>query len=162
MAQPTPKQQQPLFKGRIGYADEVSARNDLIFQYNPQTVEWSRSATYSTNNAALADFPNASASSKPAFWWIRNPPETASFELFFHEDGNKTIEPYLKKLDDLMKPSPTTGRPRILFMSWGMSRRDLVAIMEKNVKGTLANRAGEWTEARVTIKLGLYTSRSTR
>jgi hypothetical protein len=147
------------FKGRIGYAGALLADNDLWFQYNPSTVQYSRSATYSKNQAAFADFPNSSASAIPSLSWIRNEAEDISIELIFHEDGKRNVEKQLQQLDDFMKPDANTGKPKPLFFSFGSGRSDRIVILQKNVTGTLYDPTGLCQEAKVSLKFTALTSR---
>lgn len=146
-------------KGRIGYAGALLADSDLWFQYNPQTVTYSRDATYSKNQAAFADFPNSAPSSVPALAWIRNEAETISVDVIFHEDGKRNVERQLRQLDDFMKPDPNTGKPRDLFFSFGAGRSDRVRILQKTVVGKLFDEQLRCQEATVSLKLTALSSR---
>lgn len=147
------------FKGRIGYAGTSSAASDLTFQYNPSTVQYHRSATYSKNQAAFADFPNSAPSAIPALSWIRNEAEDISIDLIFHEDGAKNVESQLRQLDDFMKPDANTGKPRSLFFSFGAGRSDRIVILDKSVTGTLYDPTGLCQEAKVQLKFTALSSR---
>lgn len=147
------------FKGRIGYAGALLADSDLWFQYNPSTVQYSRAATYSKNQAAFADFPNSPASAIPSQSWIRNEAEEISIDLFFHEDAKRNIEKQLQQLDDFMKPDPNTGKPKDLFFSFGAGRSDRIRILQKNVTGTLYDPTGLCQEAKVSLKFAALSSR---
>lgn len=152
-------------KGRIGYWGTVTAQQDLVFQYNPSTIQFGRRATYSTNQAAFADFPNSPASAVPAISWIRNEAEDISIELIFdHIDRTDNrpsfdVELALRRLDDFMTPDVNTGKPRDLFFSFGAGRSDRIRILEKNVTSKIYDEKLACTQATVQLKLKALTSR---
>lgn len=148
-----------LARGRIGYAGTSSAQGDLAFQYNPQSITYTRAATYSKNQAAFADFPNSAPSSIPSLSWIRNEAEEISMEIIFHEDGKKNIEDKLLALDNFMKPDANTGKPKDLFFSFGMGRSDRIRLLQKTVTGTLFDNLGRCQEAKVQLRFTALASR---
>lgn len=147
-----------LVKGRIGVLNGNSA-NDLQFQFNPTEIDRERNASYAPNQAAYADFPNAGPNSVAAQEWLRNEPEQFNVELIFHEVGDKTVDAQLQKLDDLMAPDPTTGRPRDLVLVMG-KRSDRVRITNKRVREKLFDPQLGVQSAVVSLRMFALKSRS--
>lgn len=152
-------QKKQLQKGRMGIFDSVSAADDLIFQYNPHEIDRDRRASYGSNAAALADFPNSPKSGVQSREWVRNEPEDFQFDLMLHEVGDKDVEASLKKLDDFMKPDQNTLQPKDLFLKMG-SRSDRIRILQKSVKEKRYTPDLKVQEALVTLKVFALTSRS--
>lgn len=149
---------QPLAKGRIGFLTG-NALSDLIFQYNPTEIDRERNASYANNQAAYADFPNSSPSSIAAKEWLRNEAEEFTVELIFHEVGDKTVDAQLQKLDDLMAPDSTTGRPRDLVLIMG-KRSDRIRITNKRVREKLFDPQLGVQSAVVSLRMFALRSRS--
>src|SRR6185312_9047704 len=147
-----------LVKGRLGFLNG-SGLSDLIFQFNPTEIDRERNASYANNQAAYADFPNSGPSSIAAREWLRNEAEEFSVELIFHEVGDKTVDVQLKKLDELMAPDPTTGRPRDLVLVMG-KRSDRVRITNKRVREKLFDPQLGVQSAVVSLRMFALRSRS--
>lgn len=144
-------------KGTIGLLQGPKS-NDLVFQFNPTTIDRSRRATYANNNAALADFPRSAPGSLRAIEWIRNEAEEFTIELIFHQDGDKNVETQLRRLDDFMAPNIDTKQPPDLVMTMG-PRADLVRIIEKKATEKLFDPSLHVQEAVVTLHLKSLRSR---
>lgn len=146
-------------KGRIGFVGLALVDSDLTFQYNPQSITYSRDATYSKNSAAFADFPNSAPTAIPSMSWIRNEAESITIDVIFHEDGKRNVERQLQLLDNFMKPDANTGKPKDLFFSLGQGRSDRVRILSKTVTAKLFDSSLLCQEATVSLRFTAMASR---
>lgn len=133
---PTVRQQQGnVTAGRLG-PFRGSSDEDLVFQFNPSSIDSEETPQYAANMAALTDYGDPNYSGPPPSQWVRNPPEMLSLELLLHETGDRDVERSLQRIDGFLRKDARSGEPRDLVFSFG--RRHLrVRIRSKRVHATL-------------------------
>ena len=134
--------------GMKGFIRNNSTGEIRPFQYNPTTLQYSRSATYTELASPGMAYPNTQ--------FVRGDQRSFPVELFFYDNPSiGIIESYKRFLEGFLPPEVNTPNfkkpPEMTFCCGTFIRRCVVESMDVNIE--LYNRLGLPTQARITLQL---------
>lgn len=134
--------------GMKGFIKNNSTGEIKRFQYNPTTLQYSRSATYTELAAPGMAYPNTQ--------FVRGDQRSFPVELFFYDNPcTGYIESYIKFLEGFLPPEVNSSSfkkpPEMTFCCGYFIRKCVIESMETTIE--LFNRFGKPTQAKVTLQL---------
>lgn len=118
------------------------------FQYNPTTLNYSRSATYTELASPGMAYPNTQ--------FVRGDQRSFPVELFMYNNPcTGYIEDFIRFLEGFLPPevnTPFFKKPPVMTFCYGyFVRKCVVESMDVTIE--LSNRLGKPTQARITLQL---------